>query len=104
MERFIDPGSEWLDRKNCHNTQMDLFDPICDEDVKAAKAICRDCEVRQECLAYAITHRERRGVWGGMSERDRRALAKVNARLGSIACIDYLSGRPHGGVTSDSDE
>ncbi|WP_332758404.1 WhiB family transcriptional regulator [Streptomyces sp. MT206] len=41
-----------------------------------AKAICTGCPVRTECLAYALDHREEHGVWGGMTERERRALLR----------------------------
>ncbi|WP_308039731.1 WhiB family transcriptional regulator [Streptomyces sp. PSKA30] len=41
-----------------------------------AKAVCPDCPVRFECLAYALDHREEYGVWGAMTERERRALLR----------------------------
>ena len=39
-----------------------------------AKAICRSCPVREECLAYALEIAEPHGIWGGLSEAERRAL------------------------------
>ncbi|MGH3098714.1 MAG: WhiB family transcriptional regulator [Streptosporangiales bacterium] len=41
-----------------------------------AKRVCRHCPVRTECLAYALDHRMEYGVWGGMTERERRALLR----------------------------
>ncbi|WP_405759635.1 WhiB family transcriptional regulator [Streptomyces sp. NBC_00073] len=41
-----------------------------------AKALCTGCPVRTECLAYALDHRIEHGIWGGMTERDRRALLR----------------------------
>ncbi|GGX84006.1 WhiB family transcriptional regulator [Streptomyces minutiscleroticus] len=41
-----------------------------------AKAVCSGCLVRTECLAYALDHRIEHGVWGGMTERERRALLR----------------------------
>jgi WhiB family redox-sensing transcriptional regulator len=42
-----------------------------------AKAVCRECPVRDECLAYALDHREHDGVWGGLSARERRRLLQA---------------------------
>lgn len=39
-----------------------------------AVAVCRACEIREACLTYALEHREREGVWGGMTEHQRRRL------------------------------
>ena len=44
----------------------------------AVKRICRDCPVRYECLAEALDNRIDTGVWGGMTERERRALLRRN--------------------------
>ncbi|WP_422070955.1 WhiB family transcriptional regulator [Streptomyces lasalocidi] len=41
-----------------------------------AKALCTGCPVRTECLAYALDHRIEHGIWGGMTERERRALLR----------------------------
>jgi WhiB family redox-sensing transcriptional regulator len=38
--------------------------------------VCRSCDVRAECLEYALEHDERFGIWGGMSERERRRLKR----------------------------
>jgi hypothetical protein len=44
---------------------------------REAKRICADCPVRIECLNYALRRDERYGVWGGMSERERRRLKRM---------------------------
>ncbi|MFB7836133.1 WhiB family transcriptional regulator [Streptomyces sp. NPDC056056] len=41
-----------------------------------AKAVCAGCPVRTECLAHALDHRIEHGIWGGMTERERRALLR----------------------------
>ncbi|WP_431683768.1 WhiB family transcriptional regulator [Kitasatospora sp. KL5] len=41
-----------------------------------AKALCAGCPVRTECLGYALDHRIEHGIWGGMTERDRRSLLR----------------------------
>jgi WhiB family redox-sensing transcriptional regulator len=105
MGRFVDPGTDWLRRRNCKQSPPEIFNNNDNEVVRAAKVICRTCLVRNECLAYAITHRERAGVWGGMSEKDRRGIARDNALLGSIACADYISGKRYSSApTSDTIE
>ena len=47
--------------------------------VRPAKRVCMACEVREACLEYALERDERSGVWGGMSERERRRLKQVAA-------------------------
>ena len=50
--------------------------PVCDWEIKDAKKVCWSCEVRQECLEYAMKNREVVGVWGGTSEKERRRLRR----------------------------
>ena len=47
-----------------------------DDGAEAAKAICAVCPVREPCLEYAITAREKEGVWGGLDEQERRRLIR----------------------------
>lgn len=49
------------------------------EAAAAAKRICHHCQVREECLAWAIENDEQHGVWGGLTVRERRAAAKRSA-------------------------
>lgn len=53
-----------------------MFYPSTDEEADEAKAICRVCSVRELCLEFALTHREREGVWGGLNERERRRVSR----------------------------
>ncbi|GGS91404.1 hypothetical protein GCM10010270_74430 [Streptomyces violaceus] len=63
-----------------------------------AKAICTSCPVRTECLAHALEHRTEHGIWGGMTERERRALLQRRPRSPpGIACS-----KPPGRNTSNS--
>ncbi|MET8584912.1 WhiB family transcriptional regulator [Streptomyces collinus] len=48
-----------------------------------AKALCGGCEVRTECLAYALDQRIEHGIWGGMTERERRALLRRRPTVAS---------------------
>jgi WhiB family redox-sensing transcriptional regulator len=48
--------------------------------IEQAKAVCRRCPVSQQCLAWALESGQDAGVWGGLSEDERRALKRRNAR------------------------
>ncbi len=66
------PQMDWHDRANCAGVDPDLFFPERGESPREAKQVCRGCVVREDCLAFAISSGERFGVWGGMTERERR--------------------------------
>jgi len=66
----------WQDRANCRGGVADLFFPERGASTRAAKAICRECHVREECLEFAIRSNEKFGIWGGMSERERRRVRR----------------------------
>ncbi|RZS33914.1 transcription factor WhiB [Herbihabitans rhizosphaerae] len=67
---------EWQDRALCAQTDPEAFFPEKGGSTREAKRICQGCEVRSECLEYALAHDERFGIWGGLSERERRKLKK----------------------------
>lgn len=69
----------WQERALCAQTDPESFFPEKGGSTRNAKATCLACEVRTECLQYAIDHDERFGIWGGLSERERRKLAKAAA-------------------------
>lgn len=66
----------WRQRAACRGVDPDVFYPVSDEEAEEAKAICRVCPVRESCLEYALANRERDGVWGGATERERRRLIR----------------------------
>lgn len=66
----------WRERAACRGVDPDIFYPVSEEDAEEAKAICRSCSVREACLEYALSRRERDGVWGGATERDRRRILR----------------------------
>jgi WhiB family redox-sensing transcriptional regulator len=66
----------WRQRAACRGVDPDVFYPVSDEEAEAAKAICAQCTVREACLEYALANRERDGVWGGATERERRRLIR----------------------------
>jgi hypothetical protein len=55
-------------------TDLELFFPERGESARPARQVCAGCPVRQPCLDYAITNRISHGIWGGLTERERRAL------------------------------
>jgi WhiB family redox-sensing transcriptional regulator len=71
------PGA-WVKRAACRGTpDPDLWFPARGESTSRAKAICRGCPVRVECLEHALANCERFGVWGATSERERRRLRRA---------------------------
>lgn len=66
----------WQDDANCMGANADLFFPERGASTRKAKQICGECEVQVECLEYAIANGEKFGIWGGLSERERRRIRK----------------------------
>lgn len=75
----LPPREEWMDDALCAQTDPEAFFPEKGGSTKPAKNICAGCTVAAECLTYALDHNERFGIWGGVSERDRRKLATLTA-------------------------
>jgi WhiB family redox-sensing transcriptional regulator len=69
----------WQDQANCLGVDPDLFFPERGASTREAKEVCRGCVVREACLEYALTNGEKFGIWGGMSERERRRLRRARA-------------------------
>jgi WhiB family redox-sensing transcriptional regulator len=65
---------DWTLRAKCRGMEDALFPEASDQ--KRAKLVCSGCPVRMECLAEALDHRIEWGVWGGMTERERRLLLR----------------------------
>ncbi|MHB1930501.1 MAG: WhiB family transcriptional regulator, partial [Acidimicrobiales bacterium] len=69
----------WQRRANCMGVDPDLFFPERGASTREAKEVCRGCVVREDCLEYAIVHSEKFGIWGGLSERERRRIRRGRA-------------------------
>lgn len=69
----------WQEDGLCMQTDPEAFFPEKGGSTKAAKQVCVGCEVRAECLQYALNNDERFGIWGGLSERERRKLKKQSS-------------------------
>ncbi len=70
----------WRQQAACRGVDPDIFYPVTDEDAEEAKAICGGCHVREACLDWALRSRERDGVWGGATERERRRIIRQRRR------------------------
>jgi WhiB family redox-sensing transcriptional regulator len=78
----------WRDRAACQGEDPDLFFPEGNTgralaQIEEAKAVCRRCEVAEACRKWAIESGQDYGVWGGMTEDERRALKRRTARRAS---------------------
>lgn len=67
----------WQTEALCAQTDPEAFFPEKGGSTREAKRVCLDCDVRAECLEYALLHDERFGIWGGLSERERRRLRRA---------------------------
>jgi WhiB family redox-sensing transcriptional regulator len=67
-------AARWRELAACRGADLDLFFPGRGESAEAAQRVCARCPVRPPCLDYAISNRIVHGVWGGLTERERRAL------------------------------
>jgi WhiB family redox-sensing transcriptional regulator len=70
----------WREKAACRGVDPDIFYPVSEEEAEEAKAICSTCSVRENCLEWALTHREHEGVWGGATEKERRRIIRRRRR------------------------
>jgi len=73
---FSDGPLAWQQHALCAQTDPEAFFPEKGGSTRDAKRVCGVCPVREECLQYAMDNDERFGIWGGLSERERRRLRK----------------------------
>jgi WhiB family redox-sensing transcriptional regulator len=83
--RGVDFPMDWRHRATCLDEDPELFFPIGNTgpallQIEEAKAVCRRCDVLDTCLRWALDTGQDAGVWGGLSEDERRALKRRNAR------------------------
>ena len=71
-------NTNWRKLSACEGLDPDIFYPASEDDAASApaKAVCETCPVKQPCLEHALENREREGVWGGMTERERRRMIR----------------------------
>lgn len=67
----------WMLEAKCLDADPEAFFPEKGGSTREAKRICHVCPVREECLEWALENDERFGIWGGMSERERRRMRRI---------------------------
>jgi WhiB family redox-sensing transcriptional regulator len=76
---------DWRTRAACSSEDPELFFPIgttgpAVEQVEAAKRVCAGCAVREDCLEFALASNQEAGIWGGLTEDERRTLKRARQR------------------------
>jgi WhiB family transcriptional regulator, redox-sensing transcriptional regulator len=70
----------WRQHAACRGLDPEIFYPGDEEETEMAKAVCGQCAVRDTCLEHALGSRERDGVWGGATEKERRRIIRQRRR------------------------
>lgn len=70
----------WRTKGACLGLDPQIFYPETDDEAQPAKDVCAECAVQTACLEYALTRREKDGIWGGCTERDRRRIIRQRRR------------------------
>lgn len=81
LAESLDSGAlpDWKSKANCMGVDPDLFFPERGMSTREAKEVCKGCVVREDCLEYALANGEKFGIWGGLSERERRRIRRARA-------------------------
>lgn len=66
----------WRQRSACSGLDTEMFFPASDAEAAAAQAVCATCPVRDQCLEWALVTRQEDGVWGGLTDNERRRLRR----------------------------
>ncbi len=72
---------KWRELGACRGLDPTIFYPEPEESAESAKAVCDGCSVRIACLEHALNSREKVGVWGGATERERRRILRQRRRI-----------------------
>ncbi len=71
---------EWRKLGACRGLDASIFYPDDDDEAEVAKQVCQECSVQQACLEFALQRREKVGVWGRATERERRRMIRQRRR------------------------
>ncbi|WP_069630039.1 WhiB family transcriptional regulator [Streptomyces niveus] len=94
--------SSWSEQGACRTIAPDtLF--VQGQEQNRVKSVCLGCKVCTECLAYALDNREEFGIWGGMTERERRALLRRRPSVTSWRRLLETARNTHEQIDDDSD-
>lgn len=77
--------ADWTVHAKCRGMEDALFPEAAEQ--KKARQLCQGCPVRLECLAEALDNRIEWGIWGGMTERERRALLRQRSDVSSWTSV-----------------
>jgi WhiB family redox-sensing transcriptional regulator len=80
-DNFTRKRPDWMADANCRGLNTDLFFPNRGEPTDDLRQICRRCDVQTECLTYALDNDEDKGIWGGLSGRERRQIKSPRVRI-----------------------
>ncbi len=80
MSALSTTNLSWRTSAACQGLDPDIFYPLSDEDSDQAKDVCAVCPVQTSCLEHALAIREKEGVWGGATERERRRIIRQRRR------------------------
>jgi len=100
---FFDPDEEppWQDLARCTETDPEIFFVEKGGSTREARAVCQGCEVRAECLQFALDNNEQFGIYGGMSPRERRALkSRFGDDTATAVAFAIPPALPGGGVAA----
>lgn len=84
---------DWYEDALCAQTDPEAFYPEKGGSTREAKRVCLACEVRDQCLTYALDNDERFGIWGGLSERERRKVKRDRRTPEQIEVADAIRHR-----------
>ena len=70
------PRLDWKERAACRDLDTSLFFPESESDADEAKKVCATCPVREACLEFALVTRQNDGIWGGLTETERRRIRR----------------------------
>lgn len=76
IQQIIPEDMKWWDQGACRGLDAAIFYPDDEVGAQSAQAVCAECVVRDTCLDHALTFREKAGVWGGATEKDRRRIIR----------------------------
>ena len=77
--------TSWRRDAACRDLDTNVFFPLSDDEAGPAKAVCATCPVREDCLEFALVTRQGDGVWGGLTESERRRLRRRRQEGGRTA-------------------
>lgn len=81
------PATGWMDRARCRDQDPEAFFVRGSAQSRKAVRICQRCVVRDLCLEYAMEHEIDLGIWGGLTERQRRRLLRIQASEQAAAAV-----------------